>query len=741
MKMEGLSSVRSMSWLLAVFALVTLFSAQWLLSSALHGSNYYGVDGKMVQTTALTMFRFGGFFQLNNINPLEGVGSQLLPKNAWANPSFWPFGFLDKEAATDLSALIALAVFAISCYVMARSFDVPVVPSALAAQACIVLFAPLLLLVYTPTNFCLTPSDAVVYAPYMIAFGMLVRVEPSTWRAFATYTAVIVAALFYSLYCDPLWTMVAGISWATPFAVVAFAPLRLKRVLLRVAALSCYAGFLIITGMFWYLFTISQYTARVYFPEVVDRVRSVIYVSSMTYSPNMKYFYFACAAGWLLGLLTLRGRERLLVLAGVLAFSAWLIYSAIYLILLNAVWVGPIPIYIEQCLFPLYLTAALAGAWGLLRTIWRLGWWILVRLLGHTTGFGLVRGIVAIAAGILLTSLIPAAIAKYAIKDAAPWSETYNWRWPPDRELPELFESTIGLTQGQPFRGSVNFLTSDSDTGTMIAELWSRRVPTFNEYSQLMTPPALYFVHKIIDRDVRAHLNHLTMYWRYGTYSARFWDALEVLGVRYSAERWPLPDEFNPGFPLTTEPYRPQDQGQVPGFWYVYELPHPNVGNYTPTEVIVATSADDTMVVIKRPSFDFMKQVVLLKDVGTPLVPAHDMRLSPIRGGWHVTGKSDGTSLVVLPQQFSHCLRAHDPNVRLVRADLLISGLIFSGEVDTDILFDYGMFSQWCRRADLAELHEIDLKIDLRMQHLTGDRFPNWAGAVTRLRAAVAALN
>src|SRR5262245_15214633 len=34
-------------------ALLTLLIAQWLLSTAIHGANYYGFDGKMAQATIL----------------------------------------------------------------------------------------------------------------------------------------------------------------------------------------------------------------------------------------------------------------------------------------------------------------------------------------------------------------------------------------------------------------------------------------------------------------------------------------------------------------------------------------------------------------------------------------------------------------------------------------------------------------------------------------------------------------
>jgi hypothetical protein len=101
----------------------------------------------------------------------------------------------------------------------------------------------------------------------------------------------------------------------------------------------------------------------------------------------------------------------------------------------------------------------------------------------------------------------------------------------------------------------------------------------------------------------------------------------------------------------------------------------------------------------------------------------------------------DGTSLAILPQQFTHCLRASDERVRLVRANLMMTGVIFSGELDTDILFDYGIFSPRCRRADIADMERLGVEINLRMPYFTGDRvFPDWNGVVARLRAAVAAI-
>jgi hypothetical protein len=79
-----------------------------MLSSAIHGTNQDGGDGKMAQATILAAVKFSGFFQVTSISPVEDIGSQLLPLHVWVNPAFWPFHFLDKALSTDVSALIAL---------------------------------------------------------------------------------------------------------------------------------------------------------------------------------------------------------------------------------------------------------------------------------------------------------------------------------------------------------------------------------------------------------------------------------------------------------------------------------------------------------------------------------------------------------------------------------------------------------------------------------------------------------
>jgi len=745
---------------IAGYAVITLVAAQLLLSAQIHGTNYAGGDGKLAQATILTAYRFASFLEFNNINPTQGVGSQLLPINVWANPAFWPFAFLPKELATDVSAAIALGIFAMAGYIMARCFDVPVVPSAIGAQLSILVFGPTAFLYQLSTVFCIMVGNAVAYAPHMIALGLLARLEMGQWRDFGLTTAGIFALLLYSLSCDPLWSMVHGVGWAAAFAVVAFGRLHVTTILVRCAALGGCIVLLILSGAAEYAYTLSRYTARIQFPGTGDRPSAPdLLASEVFYSPYMKYFFVFWGLGWLSGLVTLRGRARLLVVTGMLSWLLLLGYTLLYL-LLNVPWQVPLPVYLAHGSFALFVISAVAGYWGALRIAappagriaaiaarraadtWsrldvvkrirlRVSW--LFR--GDEASAQLSLRFVTAVAAFIAVAILPAAVAHFAIRRGPSYAETFHEPWPNEPELTQFFKDKIGLGIGQSFRGSVQFWPFDYRTNLTVSGLWARGIPTVEQYNQLVTPPSFYFAYAIAKQPVGSN-------WFFpapGQGWENYWRVLQLLGARYHVSEHELPSEGHANFPVSKFPRRFVTDEH--SWWYAYEMPHPNLGNYSPTEVMTATSGADTMAILARPDFDFTKRVVLSAEVSNDLVPARDMQLSLIRGGLHVSGRSDGSSLVVLPQQFSHCLRARDKRVRLVRANLMMTGIIFSGDVDTDILLDYGIFTPQCRAADLADTTQLDLRIDVHNPRVIGDKlFPDWKTGLATLRAAASAI-
>src|SRR5262249_35454520 len=150
------------------------------------------------------------------------------------------------------------------------------------------------------------------------------------------------------------------ISWIAPFAVVTFGRLQLRTIVARCAALACCAILLLISGAIEYLYTLSQYTARVQFPETLGRPHLPEYASVLFAAPLAQYLYVASVAGWGLGLWLERGRVRLLVIAGSVSWGIFFIYAACFLFSDGRWWL-PLPIYVEHALWPLFATAAVGG--------------------------------------------------------------------------------------------------------------------------------------------------------------------------------------------------------------------------------------------------------------------------------------------------------------------------------------------------------------------------------------------
>lgn len=64
--------------------------------------------------------------------------------------------------------------------------------------------------------------------------------------------------------------------------------------------------------------------------------------------------------------------------------------------------------------------------------------------------------------------------------------------------------------------------------------------------------------------------------------------------------RLPVAEDLE--FPVTTLPHA--RIAEEPAAWNIYEIPHPNVGNYSPTEVVMAGSGAEIMTILGKPEFE-----------------------------------------------------------------------------------------------------------------------------------------
>lgn len=144
----------------------------------------------------------------------------------------------------------------------------------------------------------------------------------------------------------------------------------------------------------------------------------------------------------------------------------------------------------------------------------------------------------------------------------------------------------------------------------------------------------------------------------------------------------------------------------------IYRLDDVNLGQYSPTRVVRVQKAAEAIARMAADSFDPKLDAVVEEGMPPGLTPAQSVSVTVETGPrLRVRATSPGRSLIVLPFEFSHCLRLSGAaNARLLPVNLQQLGVLFENEADIAIEYRYGVFDSTCRGTDLARAHALDLK-------------------------------
>lgn len=233
-------------------------------------------------------------------------------------------------------------------------------------------------------------------------------------------------------------------------------------------------------------------------------------------------------------------------------------------------------------------------------------------------------------------------------------------------------------------------------------DLWEHNIPTIEEYGQWITKPAYLALDALFNPSGQSQSGRLrfnaTVFLH--LYELNL-DLLPMLGVRYLITDLVLRD---PRITLRTQ----QSADDAPPI-YLYEIVNPNLGNWSPTQTVLARSFADAMALLRSGQVDPSRTAVVFDRLELPLVPARNATLRFVRGGFRVTAEAAATALLVLPVQYSTCWRAvaspDPPKVALQRVNGFQTLVKFSGHLDARFDFAFGLFGDaQCRSRDAAEL-------------------------------------
>jgi hypothetical protein len=146
--------------------------------------------------------------------------------------------------------------------------------------------------------------------------------------------------------------------------------------------------------------------------------------------------------------------------------------------------------------------------------------------------------------------------------------------------------------------------------------------------------------------------------------------------------------------------------------YFVYRIRGVNLGQYSPVSIKLANNAAEVIDELLKDDFDGQLVAVSESEIDVELTQAESVEISILNGPViRVDAVSAGTSLLVLPFDWSHCLKASGIGlIDVLPVNLSQTGLLISGNATVNIEYKFGLWSGTsCRRLDMERLDRLSL--------------------------------
>jgi hypothetical protein len=387
-------------------------------------------------------------------------------------------------------------------------------------------------------------------------------------------------------------------------------------------------------------------------------------------------------------------------------------------------WRGPAPVYIEVFLAPAYLMFAAYA-------VVRCGCLLRDAVLRYRSNAAPTLKRLQVVGSAIVVGIIPAsAIAVATIPAFAingPYHALAKQRifgpTPPTRPpLVSTLVDSIAISPGSAFRGRVATLLLQNHGGPVTwkdliklhvvlvdstgndyywSGLWPFRIPTLFEYSQVMSPAYFRTAVDLWARSGDKQIRNVVVLRQANP------KTLALFGVKFVISDAPLPAPFRLE---ATE--RTSDSETL----YLYKVPDVNLGGYSPTEIMKVATFNEALDAVSAPAFNAQQTAVVFDvegDLKRRLVPAEDVQIRFVAGALMISASSVGTSLLILPFEFSRCLEVSSnkldaPAPAILRVDGPLTGMLFSNRLSARIRYFTGPFNRpGCRIEDASDFSRL----------------------------------
>ena len=226
--------------------------------------------------------------------------------------------------------------------------------------------------------------------------------------------------------------------------------------------------------------------------------------------------------------------------------------------------------------------------------------------------------------------------------------------------------------------------------------LWFANIPTLWEYNAFITPAFYQFTKKFFSKDGDIQTRNV-MVWREINLKM-----LSLLGVRFI-----VTDKAEESFKQ-----RETVQMGSLGTHHLYEIVDTNLGQYSPVNAIKLNKLTDILNLMSLNEFDPKLSFITNTETPKKLTLATNVVLTINQQRIDITARSKSTSVLILPFEFSNCIKLIDKNTGLeidkFRANGLLVGLSFNKNLDATLQFNINPFDTLgCRKLDAKDFIEM----------------------------------
>jgi hypothetical protein len=681
------------------------------------GNMFVGLDGTYMLTLVARQFDwlppaigFAG-------DPFRGLGDMSFALNARLLPGYFIPALVFGGANVAHVAFQALAatIFAVeifvAVYVLGRSLQYDRLDSSLAPWLLVPFIFPFFAATRIYPIIPLIPHMATAIATTALLVSLFAwqgRAEKLSRYDVARFVAAYFLAAHLTL-AQPLMLPLAAAVFIAAFGGLLYAASSRAEVLIKLATAGALALLLLLTGFAAFGFGIFEFSASRFWSAEFESYPYGVYAISMLFHGAAHgiagpMLFGAAILGIVTCALSCQRPLARIAIATLVFLVAIFVYGAVALTL--GYWKAPLPLYFEFFALPVLALFAARFIAALVRAIAH----------RHQIGIRPVRAEMFCLACIVVVSLVVnfvrvAPVRTYPLPPAKP---------PMIAQLAEL----AAMSAGQPFRGRVVTLFGQSAPGKSMGwldlhvrdnariaaagndfhtiGLWAFNIPTLFEYSQTMSAAYYGAMTRLLAGPNARQLRNVIVLRRADP------KALALFGVRYVISDAPQPEPF---VGISDE------RTSATETLYLYEVPNPNLGHWSVVGTRTASNFENALAAVAAPDFDPQRAAILIAPlddrISAALLPAQNVSLIVEPSAWRIEATSAGTSLLVLPIEFSRCLNVvpesrSGPDPILLRVNAVQTGVLFSGRIRARIRYFTGPFENaTCRINDARELAQM----------------------------------